>query len=257
MEAPFFSKGAGGKKIFFPFFYSGKFNGVFFAFGGFKKTGVGFFWYSKMVSLGVLFFGGGKGGLYYVFSGYQKSFFEPGFKKGFFFLFFTKVKFFLGNFWVFFEKNCWGNFLGAPLVGVFWIFWDSLFGGLWFCYKGVFLKLGGLKIFFFGGPGFFKFFLTLFLGVFFLFIQVFEYTHLFFNMSGWLSWYNFFFFDWFSMVFMCVWVWFCCFWVCCVFFFIIILVWMIIFLSVVWFIGILLMLFGCFCICRCKCSSKM
>nr|YP_009178990.1 cytochrome c oxidase subunit III [Passalurus ambiguus]ALJ93254.1 cytochrome c oxidase subunit 3 [Passalurus ambiguus] len=168
-------------------------------------------------------------------SGYHNFFVDHGFKIGFVIFVGTEVMFFFSIFWVFFDNvssvGWWVgrylDFLGVPFLGTL-VLLSSGMMSTWV--HSCMLSNDDV---------FWPILFTCVLGVCFLLIQIYEYCHLYFNISdGW--WGSIFFFWLVFMVFMFFLVCVCCFWICCVllFFFLGLSV---IFLSVVLFIGILLM----------------
>ena len=160
--------------------------GFFLSMVVFFKFGLVVFVVVNLIFLGFNFFVWMKDVCIESFSGYHNFVVDHGFKIGFLIFVGTEVMFFFSIFWAFFDKVYIGNyvwwpsfagyldFLGLPLLGTLVLLSSGL------------MRTWSHNSFIKGGSVVLGLSLTLFLGLVFLFIQFFEYNHLFFNMSdGW------------------------------------------------------------------------
>lgn len=120
------------------------------------------------------------------FSGYHNMVVDHGFKIGFLIFILTEVIFFFSIFWVFLDKMCIGNYFWWPVESELLDYFGlPFFGTLLLLSSGLFSTwshnclikncsvVSSLLI-------------TIFLGLLFLFVQLYEYKHLFFDISdGW------------------------------------------------------------------------
>lgn len=119
--------------------------------------------------------------------GYHNFLVNHGFKLGFVIFIGTEVIFFFSIFWLFFDEIYVSGSMWWPIAGC--LDWSGfpLLGTLVLLRSGVTRTWAHNKMFF-GDLRIVGLLVTIVLGVFFLCIQIYEYTHLFFNISdGWVG----------------------------------------------------------------------
>lgn len=160
--------------------------GFFLGLVVFFKSGLIFFVFFNLFCLVFVFFLWGKDFCYESLGGYHNFFVVKGFGLGFVVFLGTEVLFFLGLFWVFYDNVLLWNFVWWPLEeGYLNYFGLSFFATMCLLVRGLW-STWAHRVMIGGKSPVLYIVITVLFGGLFLGVQVYEYCHMFFDMSdGW------------------------------------------------------------------------